>query len=87
MQVGLSWSSPTVKSSFEVGILWASGIWIDSTVPRDFGLGLVAILGRRIQGWVWGRGYLARVFPRRTGYLTLEIFFCFRIRTGVMPVD
>ena len=51
---------------------------MDPTVPLGFGLGLVRKRMERILGWtfVWGEEP-AGVFPRRSGFLTLEIFFCF----------
>jgi len=60
---------------------------MDPTVPLGFGLGLVEKGWRRILGLdVRLGGYLAGVFPRRSGFLTLEIFFCFTARKGEMPV-
>ena len=55
------------------------GLWV--------GTGKKRVLRRRLGFWtfVWG-GELAGVFPRCSGFLTFEIFFCFAARKGEMPV-
>jgi len=48
------------------------------TVHMGFGSGLVRKGEERIVGFGISFGEeLAGVFPRRSGFLTLEIFFCF----------